>query len=152
MRVCSASGVRSARTISLTRCITQSGTVSRTVTPVMLCTSGVRLSMCCTFMVESTSMLRVQQLHDVVIAFSVLAALHVGVRQFVDQSDLRLARQDRVHVHLLEGRAPVLELPPGTASTRAASSAMALRPCVSTTPTMTSSPRLLRRMPSLSML
>ena len=35
------------------------------------------------------------------------------MRQFVDQNDLRLARQDGVDVHLLEGRAPVLKLPPG---------------------------------------
>src|ERR1039458_6205170 len=55
MRCASASGVRSLSTISSARSSTQSGTVSRTVMPVRLCTLGVMLSTCWMFSVESTS-------------------------------------------------------------------------------------------------
>ena len=52
----------------------------------------------------------VEQFEHIFIALAMLAAFDVGVRQFVDQSDLRLARQDGVHIHLFEQRALVFDL------------------------------------------
>jgi len=46
MRFCKASGVRSTITVSAAVSGTQSGTVSRTVMPVMERTTGAMLSMC----------------------------------------------------------------------------------------------------------
>ncbi len=53
---------------------------------------------------------RFEQFEHVFIAFAMLAALDVGVRQFIDQRDARFARQNRVHVHFFEKRALVLNL------------------------------------------
>ena len=87
----------------------------------------------------------VEQLLDVLPALGVAGAGHVGVRQLVDEGDLRAAGQDGVDVHLGEGRrrgrsasggAP----PPG----RRACAAVCSRPWVSTKPTTTSVPRPLR--------
>src|SRR6266446_4515901 len=80
MRFCNASGVRSIITTSLTLCSTQSGTVSR-----------------------------IQQFQYVFITLAMLAALDVGVRQFVHQRDARLAGENGVHVHLFEERALILD-------------------------------------------
>ena len=52
----------------------------------------------------------VEQLEDIFVALVVLAALDVGVRQLVHQHDLRMARQNGVHVHLFEERAFVVDL------------------------------------------
>jgi ribosomal protein L32E len=46
IRFCSASGVKSTITVSSDTCSTQSGTVSRTTTPVIARTVGAILSMC----------------------------------------------------------------------------------------------------------
>ena len=54
----------------------------------------------------------VEQLGDVLPALLVPRSRHVGVRELVDQRDLRLAGEHRVDVHLLEERAPVLKALP----------------------------------------
>ena len=51
----------------------------------------------------------VEQLLDIEIALGVAAAGRVGVGEFVDQRDLRAARDDGVEVHLLERAALVLD-------------------------------------------
>jgi hypothetical protein len=48
-----------------------------------------------------------QQLFDVLPALGVPRARDIGVREFVDERDLRLAREHRVEVHLLERAAAV---------------------------------------------
>ena len=55
----------------------------------------------------------VEQFLDVLPALLVPRARHVGVRQLVHQGDLRPPGQHRVQVHLLEGRAAVLQPGPG---------------------------------------
>ncbi len=50
-----------------------------------------------------------QQLLHVFVPLAVLAAGNVGVRQLVDQHHFRMARQDGVHIHLLEHRALVFD-------------------------------------------
>ena len=52
-----------------------------------------------------------EQLLDVEIALGMAAARRVGVRELVDQDELRAARQDRVEVHLLEDAALVVDAP-----------------------------------------
>src|SRR5580698_9049437 len=108
MRFCRAWGVRSARTISSTRCITQSGTVSRTCTPVICCTVGPTLSTCCTFIVESVGP-GLQQFHDVFVPLRVLAALDVGMRQLVDHNYRWLAGENSVNIHLVKNRSLILD-------------------------------------------
>ncbi len=44
----------------------------------------------------------IQQFEHVFVALAVFAALDVGVRQFIDQRDPRMARENRVHVHLFK--------------------------------------------------
>src|SRR5581483_8799565 len=51
---------------------------------------------------------RVQQVHDVLIALGIFGALDVGVGKFVDQHDLGFARENRLHIHLCEGGAFVV--------------------------------------------
>ena len=53
----------------------------------------------------------VEQLLDVLPALLVARARDVGVCKLVDERDLRGPREDRVHVHLLEGAFAVLDLP-----------------------------------------
>ena len=48
-----------------------------------------------------------EQLLDVHVALGMAAARRVGVRQFVDQRELRAARQQRVEIHLRQ-RAPAI--------------------------------------------
>jgi len=50
-----------------------------------------------------------QQFLDVEIALRMAAARCVGVGKFIDQRDLRMARDQRVEIHLLDGLVPVLE-------------------------------------------
>ena len=50
-----------------------------------------------------------QQFLDVEIALGMAAARRVGVGEFVDQGDLRTARDQRVEVHLLEHLVPVAD-------------------------------------------
>ncbi len=50
-----------------------------------------------------------QQLLDVEIALGMTAARRIGVRQFIDQDDLRPARDHRIEVHLLENLVAVFE-------------------------------------------
>ncbi len=52
---------------------------------------------------------RREQLLDVLPALGVAGAGDVGVRQLVDEGDLRVAGEDRVDVHLGERRVPVGE-------------------------------------------
>ncbi len=56
---------------------------------------------------------RVEELEDVLVALAVRAARRVRVGNFVDDHDLRRAREDSPQVHLLDGNAPVLLLAPG---------------------------------------
>lgn len=51
----------------------------------------------------------IQQIHDVLVALGMLAALDVGVCKLIDQHYRRLAGEDRVHIHLFEGSAFVLD-------------------------------------------
>ena len=62
--------------------------------------------------VEMTSMPAVEQLLDVLPALLVARAGDVRVRELVDERDLRLARQQRVDVQLLELRAAVVDALP----------------------------------------
>ena len=91
---------------------TASGTVSRCTTPVICSTTSVTDSRCCTLTAEITSMPASSSSLDVLPALLVLRSGHVGVRELVDQRDLRLAGEHRVDVHLLEERAPVLKALP----------------------------------------
>ena len=50
-----------------------------------------------------------EQFLDVEIALGVAAAGRVGVGEFVDQRDLRMARDQRVEVHFLDALIPVLD-------------------------------------------
>ena len=93
---------------------------------------------------------RVEDIVDVLPALVVARAGHIRVRELVDQRDLWLAGQDRVDVHLLEGRPPVRDglawrdLQVGDLLDGAG------RPWASTYPTTTSVPRDFRLRPSLS--
>ena len=51
---------------------------------------------------------RVEKIDHVLVTLGVLAALDIGMGQFVDQRDRGLARENRLYIHLLEGRAAVL--------------------------------------------
>ena len=55
----------------------------------------------------------VQQLFHVEIAFGVTAARCIGVRQLIDENDLRPPRDDGVEIHLLEALAFVRNAPAG---------------------------------------
>ena len=50
-----------------------------------------------------------EQLLDVQVALGMAAPGRVGVREFVDQHELRPAREDGVEIHLLEDAALVLD-------------------------------------------
>ena len=54
----------------------------------------------------------VEQHVHVLPALAALRAGHVGVREFVDQADLRLAPQDGLRIHLLERGAAILDRAP----------------------------------------
>ena len=84
-----------------------------------------------------------QQLLDIQIALGVPAARRIGVRELVDEDELRAAREDGVEVHLVEhaGRCSRLRRR-GTTSRPSSSASVSVRPCVSTTPTTTSTPSL----------
>lgn len=53
--------------------------------------------------------LRSQKLQNIFVSLAVLAARNVGMRQLIDQHDIGLALQNRVHVHLLKKRALVFD-------------------------------------------
>ena len=50
-----------------------------------------------------------EQRPDVLPPFGVAGARHIGVGEFVDEHDLGMAGQNRVEVHLLECRPPIVE-------------------------------------------
>jgi len=52
----------------------------------------------------------VEQLQNIFIALAMFAAFDIGVREFIDECDLRLARDNRVDIHLFEDRSFVFEL------------------------------------------
>lgn len=54
---------------------------------------------------------RLQDLLHVLVSLVVFAAGNVGVRQLVDEDDLRLARQDGLDVHLLQDLSLVVDFP-----------------------------------------
>ena len=120
-----------------------SGTVSRTATPVTRSTRSFRLSRCCTLKRADDVDPGVQQLLHVLVALLVAAARDVGVGELVDDGHRRLALQHGVEVHLLDGRRrgtrPARR---GTTSSPSTSAAVSARPCVSTKPSTTSTPRL----------
>ena len=58
--------------------------------------------MCCTFMVDSTSMLASNRLHYIFVTFRVLTAFDIGMCQFVDQHDSGPTGEDRIHIHFIE--------------------------------------------------
>ena len=81
------------------------------------------------------------QLLDIHVALGMPAARRVGVRQLIDQGELRAARQQRVEVHLV--RACVRDSRRsrrGMTSRPSSSASVSRRPWVSTTPTTTSAP------------
>ncbi len=51
-----------------------------------------------------------QQVVHVMVSLRVTGPRRVGVSEFVDQSQLRVARQDRVHIHFGHGRSAILHL------------------------------------------
>ena len=74
----------------------------------------------------------VEQLQHVLVALAVATAGRVGVRELVDDGDGRLALQDGVEIHLLDGHVAVLDLAPRDAiSSPARSAAVSARPWVS---------------------
>ena len=82
-----------------------------------------------------------QQFLDVEIALGMAAAGRVGMGEFVDQRDLRTARDQRVEVHLLDDLVLVLDAACAEGLRGPCSSAsVSARPWVSTTPTTTSTP------------
>ena len=82
-----------------------------------------------------------QQFLDVEIALGMTAARRVGMREFVDQGDLRPARDQRVEIHLLERSGPCRSSRlRGMTSRPCSSASVSARPWVSTTPTTTSTP------------
>ena len=108
-----------------------SGTVSRTVTPVICATTSFRLSMCCTLSALYTSMPAVQQLLDVLPALGVPRAGGVGVRELVDQQQLPGWRASaRVEVELRDVRAAMLERPCAARTSRSRISASVSTPAV----------------------
>jgi len=54
-----------------------------------------------------------QRFQDILVALLVLAAFHVGVRQFVDKHHLRAADDNGIDIHLVKDGAFVFELAPG---------------------------------------
>ena len=52
----------------------------------------------------------IQQLKYILVAFTMLAAFNVGMREFIDNSNARVSSQNRIHVHLFEQCASVLNL------------------------------------------
>ena len=83
-----------------------------------------------------------QQFLDVEIALRMAAAGRVGVGEFVDQRELRTARDQRVEVHLLEDLILVLDALARQDFKASSSASVSARPWVSTTPTTTSMPAL----------
>ncbi len=82
-----------------------------------------------------------QQVFNVLIALFVAAAGDVGVRQFVDQHDLRLALQKARRCPSRRNSGPrYYTCWRGTISRPRNSASVSARPCVSTTPTTTSMP------------
>ena len=85
-----------------------------------------------------------QQFLDVEIALGMAAAGRVGVGEFVDEGDLRPARDQRVEIHFLERLVLVAEpLARQHFETAAAGLRSPPVPWVSTTPTTTSAPAFL---------
>src|SRR5215510_10101065 len=89
---------------------TQSGTRSRTGTPVICSTpSGDALQVLDVDRGDHVDA-RAEDVHDVLPALLVRAgSRHVRVRQLVDEGDLGLSPQHRVKVHLPEAASPVLD-------------------------------------------
>ena len=89
---------------------TASGTVSRCGTPVIFSTTSLSDSRCWTLTGGDHVDAGVEQLLDVLPALLVPRAGDVGVRELVDERDLRAPGEHRVDVHLLERRAAVRQL------------------------------------------
>ena len=98
-------------TTSSARFSTQSGTVSRTRTPVVDAITSFSDSMCWMFTAVMTLMPASSEREDVLVPLLVRRARRIRVRELVDDGDLRAPRQDRVDVHLLQRHAAVLDLP-----------------------------------------
>ena len=96
-------------TTSRTRFITQSGTVSRTVTPLIRLHAGSDTLQVLNVHRGQDANVVVQQLQNIFVALVMPAAFDVGVGQFVDQDHRRLAGENSVQVHLLEDGAFVFE-------------------------------------------
>src|SRR2546425_4252770 len=148
----SASGVRSTITVSVAFSSTHSGTVSRTLIPVMDRTTGAILSTCWMLTVDRTSSFADRSSST---SSYRLRCLLPGIFVCASSSTkTTCGRRARTASTSISSKVvPLYSIfLRGTVSSWAARSAMALRPCVSTTPMTTSSPRLWRRMASLSML
>ena len=91
-RLCSSSTVTSTLTTSSARSRNVSGTVSRTRTPVTRLTASFSVSRCWMLTAVMHADAGVEQLQHVLIALLVPAAGGVGVRELVDDAQLRLAR------------------------------------------------------------
>ena len=107
----SSSGGRSTSSISSARSSTESGTVSRTMTPVILATTSFRLSTCWTFIVGVDVDAGVEQLEHVLPALGVPRARRVGVRELVDEDQRGPARERGVEVELLQRRPAIGDQP-----------------------------------------
>ena len=149
----SASGVMSTSCTCSAARTTESGTVSRCGTPVIVSTTSLSDSRCWTLTVLSTSIPASSKRLDVLPALVVRSGPgDVGVRQLVDEHELRVTRagwrRDPSPRTARRGRRRSCA---GRSAGRAAVPRCAARPCVSTKPTTTSVPRSARRLPSSSM-
>ena len=124
---------------------TQSGTVSRTVTPSVSLDDVVqRLEVLHVHRGDDADPL-VEQRDHVLPALGPSGPGDVGVRQLVHDDDLRPPGDDGLDVHLLERHAAVLDAASGEPTSRSRTCAsVSARPWVSTKPTTTSTPRPLR--------
>ena len=103
------------------------------------------------FSAVQTSMPAAMQFLDILVALGMAAARRVGMGQFIDDDDARLAGQRRVEIEFLDGRPWYSTCRRGSTSRPSSSAAVSPRPWVSTRPTTISTPSAFRRRARASM-
>ena len=98
----------STRMTSAASCRTRSGTVSRTVTPVILETTSARTLEMLDVERRPNIHARIEQFFNVLPALGMAAVGRVGVSEFVDDHEFGLARQRGVDIEFLDDPAPIL--------------------------------------------
>ena len=139
------SGVRSTSSMASARSRIESGTVSRTRTPVICATTSLRLSMCWMLTRRVDVDAAAQELLDIEIALGMPAARRIGVGELVDERRVCGRRAMRAS-RSISSRPVVLCTRcrrRGMTSRPSSRASVSLRPCVSTTPTTTSAPSFL---------